>query len=178
MAVPANIILGEGVFSIGSTAIALTRGGGSFSVEREYRQIEADGDYGPVKGRIRLVKSVAKLQFNALEILPANIPKFYPALEEDTTTVAGTSTIRGIDGTDTPARTDIADADYNDTVKWVGKTKAGKAVTITLENAINLENIEWALTDKDEIVPEITYTATYLEASRTKEPWKIDYVTA
>lgn len=170
MGAPENIILGDGVFSVRGTDIAVTRGGGSFVVEREYRQIEADGDMGPVKGRIRKVKSVAKLSLNALEVLPANIPKFYPALNEDTTTTPGTSTIKATD--------DIVDADYQATVKWTGKTKAGKAVVITLENAINLENIQWDLKDKDEIVPAITYTATYLESTRTTEPWKIDYVTA
>lgn len=165
-----SIVLGDGVFSIGAVDIAVTRGGGSFVIEREYRQIEADGDKGPVKGRIRKVKSVAKLTLNTLEILPANIPKFYPAVEEDTTTTPGTSIIT--------AKTDIEDADYQPTVKWTGKTKAGKAVVITIENAINLENIQWDLKDKDEIVPAVTYTATYLESARETEPWKIDYVTA
>ncbi|MFZ5352741.1 MAG: hypothetical protein ACOZCL_08460 [Bacillota bacterium] len=169
-AVPGNIILGDGVFSIGATAIALTRGGGTFAIEREYRAIEADGDYGPVKGRIRKTRSVAKLTLNALEILPANIAKYYPAMEEDTTTTPGTSIIT--------ATTDIADADYQATVSWTGKTKAGKQVKITLENAINLENIEWNMLDKDEIVPVITYTATYLENARETEPWKIEYVTS
>ena len=164
-----NIILGEGVFAIDGTDIALTRGGGSFTVEREYRVIEADGDLGPVQGRIRKIRSVAKLTLNALEILPANIPKFYPALNEDTTTTPGTSIITATD--------DIQSADYQPTVTWTGKTKAGKAVTITLNNAINLENIQWDLIDKEEIVPEITYTATYTEGS-TAEPWKIEYVTA
>jgi len=167
MAAPADIILGEGVFSIGSTAIALTRGGGRFSIERTYRPIEADGDLGPVKGRIRKIGSVAKLTLNALEIVPANLAKFYPGLSA--TTGTGIVTITG---------KDIEDADYNDTVKWVGKTAAGKAVTITLDNAINLENISWDLIDKDELVPEITYTATYLESARTTEPWDVVIATA
>ena len=174
MASPANIVLGDGVFTIGGVALAVTRGGGVFSIEREYRQIEADGDYGPVKDRIRLIRSVAKLKINALEILPASIPTFYPAMSEDTTTSAGTSTITGMDGT----ITDIQTGDYQSTVTWTGTTKAGKAVTITLNDAINLENIEWNLIDKDEIVPELTYTACYTEGSETTEPWKIDYVTA
>jgi len=169
MAGVANIILGDGVFSIGSTNIALTRGGGKFIVEREYRLIEADGDYGPIKGRIRKTKSIAKLEMNALEILPANIPMMYPALDEDTTTTPGTSVIA--------AATDVVDADYNTTVKWTGKTKAGKAVVITLENAINLENIDWTLADKDEIIPKLTFTAAYLDTARTTEPWKIQYAT-
>ena len=55
-----DIILGDGVFAIGATDVGLTRGGGTLTIEREYRTIEADGDYGPVKGRIRKIKSVAK----------------------------------------------------------------------------------------------------------------------
>ena len=43
-----EIILGAGTFYIGTTAIGLTRGGGSFNVEREYREINADGDRGAV----------------------------------------------------------------------------------------------------------------------------------
>ena len=48
-----SIILGDGVFAVNGTDIALTRGGGQFLIEREYREIPADGDYSPVKGRIR-----------------------------------------------------------------------------------------------------------------------------
>lgn len=161
-----EIILGDGVFSVGGTDIALTRGGGSFSIEREYRQIEADGDYGPVKDRIRKIKSIAKLTLNALELLPANMEKFYPSMDLDTSDT----------GKDVlTASTDIASADYN-TVTFTGTTLTGKQVYIELTNAINLENIDWSLVDKDEVVPELTYTATYLEASRTTEPWKVEFV--
>ena len=174
MASPANIILGDGVFAIGGTDIAVTRGGGKFTIERDYREIEADGDYGPVNGRIRLTKSRCKLMVKMLEILPANIPKMYPAMSEDTTTTPGTSTITGMDGT----IEDVQSGDYQSTVTWTGKTKAGKSVVITITDAINLENLNWDLIDKEEIVPEVTWTGTYDEATRTTEPWSIDYVTA
>jgi hypothetical protein len=160
-----NIILGDGVFKIGTTPIALTRGGGNFTIEREFREIEADGDFGPIKGRIRKTRSVAKLTMNALEILPANVNKFYPALTATTTTTTTTFT----------GAIDVVSGDYNDTVSWTGKTKAGKAVVITLDNALCLEGISWDLVDKEELVPEITYTATYLDSARTTEPWKIEY---
>lgn len=161
-----DIILGYGVFAIGSTAVGLTRGGGTFTVEREYREILADGDFGPVKGRITKISSRAKLTLNALELLPANLELLYPAT--DVATASGKDTLT--------ATADIADANYNATVTWTGATKAGRGVKITLENAINLENIEWALVDKDEIVATITYTATYLDSARTTEPWKIEYL--
>ena len=170
MAVPNNIILSDGVFSIGSTPIALTRGGGKFTLEREYRTIEADGDFGKVKGRVRCIKSEAKLVMNALEIIPANLKTFYPAMALDTSSSAGHSIITG-----TLA---VVDADFNTTVSWSGYTKAGKAVVITLNNAINLENIDWALVDKEEVIAELTYTACYAETARSSEVWSINFDTS
>lgn len=160
-----NILLGEGVFSIGGVDIGLTRGGGQLTIEREYKEVEADGDYGPVKGRVRKIRSIAKLVLNALELIPANLPKLYPAISLASS--GGTDTITG--------KTDIETTDYNDTVEWTGKTAGGRPVIITLQNAINMESIDWALQDKDEVVPAITYTATYLDSARTTEPWKIEY---
>lgn len=78
-----NIILGAGVFSIGGVDIALTRGGGSFKVEREFRQINADGDRGPVKGRVVIDAATATLTMNALQIL-THITSLYPAITEVT----------------------------------------------------------------------------------------------
>ncbi|MGJ9381532.1 hypothetical protein [Salipaludibacillus sp. CF4.18] len=163
-----DIILGDGVFSIGTTDVGLTRGGGMLTIEREYRNIEADGDYGPVRGRIRKIRSVAKLSMNSLEILAANIPKMYPAVKNTTDLTTDTIT----------AKTDIEDADYNDTITWTGKTTNGRSVVITLKNAINLESIEWELIDKEEVVPETTYTATYLEGTTDVEPWEIVFTDA
>jgi hypothetical protein len=163
-----DIILGDGVFAIGATNIGLTRGGGKFSIKRDFKQIEADGDYGPVKGRIRKIKSVATLSMNALEVLATNLSKMYPALNVDSATTPGTDKIT--------AKVDIEDADYQNMVTWTGKTAGGRSVIITLKNAINLEGIDWDLKDKDEIVAELTYTATYDPANRTTEPWDIAFV--
>lgn len=64
-----EILLGNGKFYVGSTLVALTRGGGSFRVEREFRQINADGDRGPVKERIVMEGSTATLTMNVLTVL-------------------------------------------------------------------------------------------------------------
>lgn len=74
-----NIILGAGVFAIDGTDIALTRGGGSFNVEREFRQINADGDRGAVKGRVVMDASNATMTLNALQIL-TKLADLYPAM--------------------------------------------------------------------------------------------------
>lgn len=62
-------------------------------------------------------------------------------------------------------------------VKWVGKTKDNKAVTITIPKAICLSNPEWTFAEKDDTVPEIEFTALYDDATlatgdRT-EPWSL-----
>jgi hypothetical protein len=161
-----TIILGDGIFALDGTDIARTRGGGTFAIEREYREIEADGDYGPVKGRLRKIRSVAKLTLNALTILSTNLDKFYPATEVDTSG-AGVNVWK--------AKADIEDSDYQPTVSWTGFTKSGLQVYIELQDGINLENIDWSLVDKDEVVPQLVYTATYDENNRTVEPWNVEY---
>jgi len=171
-----DIILGDGVFTIGATttatAIALTRGGGSFTVEREYRQIEADGDYGPVKDRIRLVKSVPKLNIKSLEWLPNQFEVYHPSISGTlTATLTGgvTATITGRGLT-----TNITTQDYN-TVTWTGYTRARTSVFIQLDNAINLENIDFSMVDKEEVLHDMTFTAAYGSTSRNTEPWRIIY---
>lgn len=69
-----EIILGVGRFYIGKSAqdaqpVALTRGGGSFVVEREFREINADGDPGAVAGRIVKEAGRPKLKLTALQWL-------------------------------------------------------------------------------------------------------------
>lgn len=64
-----TILLGAGVVSIGGVDVALTRGGSQFVVEREFRQINADGDRGPVLDRVVIDASTATLTVNELTFL-------------------------------------------------------------------------------------------------------------
>lgn len=75
-----EIILGAGKFYVGSTLVALTRGGGQFTVEREYREINADGDRGAVKGRVVMEGSRPKLTMNVLTML-TNMSALYSSIE-------------------------------------------------------------------------------------------------
>ena len=164
------IVLGEGVFAINGTDIGLTRGGGQFTVTREYRRITADGDRGPVKGRIRLVSSEATLQINQLEIMVDDLAKFFPATK--VTTATGETTFTG--------KKDVEATDYQPTVTWTGRTADGRACIITLKNAINLGNLQWTMAERDEVVQQVTFTATYDEANRLgeEEPWDVKWVDA
>lgn len=161
MATAEKILLGYGVVTVGATPIGLTRGGSSFTVEREIRNIEADGDRGQVKGRIVIDTENAKLTVNALEPFTAeDMSKYYPGIENTTGTT--TSTLQIVAG------------DYNDVV-WTGKTKDGKSVTITVKDAINIDNLEWTMEDKNEVVPSLGFTASYDESSRDTAPWSVAF---
>jgi len=155
-----KIMLGYGTVSVGGTPIGLTRGGSSFVIEREYREIEADGDKGPVMGRIVIDREVVKLTVNALELFTAaNMSKYYPGI----TMTTGTMT----------SSLSIVAGDYNDVV-WTGKTMDGKAVTITVEDAISMGNLEWTFEYKNEVVPVLEFTGAYTEATRTsKSPYSV-----
>lgn len=158
-----DIILGEGAFFINNVAVGLCRGGGKFSVEREYRVIEADGDFGPVKGRIRKVKAVPKMEMNLLELTPARLAQIHTAV---TLTGSKLTAAANVDAT----------ADYF-TVKFVGETADGRDVIIEIQNAINMENIEMQFSDKEEVVQTVTFTGTYTDAARTTEPWSMEFLT-
>lgn len=64
-----EILLGVGKFYVGGTCVGLTRGGGSFIVEREYREINADGDPGLVKDRVEQTAGRPKLTMKTLQWL-------------------------------------------------------------------------------------------------------------
>lgn len=78
-----EIVLGLGVFAVDDVDVALVRGGGSFKVEREFRDITADGDKGSVKDRVVIDAERAKLSMNVLTML-TSIKSLYPALAETT----------------------------------------------------------------------------------------------
>lgn len=84
-----EILLGVGKFYVGAasasaTCVGLTRGGGSFTVEREYREINADEDPGAVEGRIVQEAGRPKLKLKALQWL-TRITDLYSGM----TTVSG-----------------------------------------------------------------------------------------
>ena len=74
-----SIVLGAGIFYVDGTAVGLTRGGGKFTVEREFREINADGDRGPVEGRVVMEGSRATLSMNALTWL-GDFADLFPAI--------------------------------------------------------------------------------------------------
>ena len=147
-----EIILGLGKFSIDDIEILLTRGGGIFTVEREYREIEADGMKAAGKDMITIDREQPKLTMNMLSILTkADLTKLYSALKSEEV-----SREQGVKITSNDDLV-IQETDYH-RVTWTGVTNKGTGVKIEIENAINLENINWELVDKSEVIQTLTYT--------------------
>lgn len=156
-----KIMLGYGTVTVGGTAVGMTRGGAVFSVERELRDIVADGDMGPVKGRKVIDRETAKLTVNALELFTAaNMTKYYPGTTLTTSTVSDSYT----------GGLTILAGDYADVI-FTGKTLDGKAVTITVKDALNTGNLEWTFEDKNEVNPSLEFTAHY--TVNTTAPWTV-----
>jgi hypothetical protein len=83
-----EIVLGVGKFYLGTSAedavhVGLTRGGGSFIVEREFREINADEDPGLVADRIEKEMGRPKLTLNALQWL-TKVDKLYTCIQKVT----------------------------------------------------------------------------------------------
>lgn len=80
-----EILLGLGVFAIDGKDVALCRGGGQFTLERTFRDINADGDRGSTKDRVTIDEERPKLKMNVLTML-TSLTTMYPALKESAAT--------------------------------------------------------------------------------------------
>lgn len=160
-----EILLSQGAFFVDETATLLTRGGGKFTVEKTLRNIVADGDRGPVKGRVRIDDMTVKMEMNILEVLTENLEELYVGVKKEIGADADRISYTG--------KFEIEDEEYK-TIKWVGKTKAGKPIQIEIMNAINTENIDWTLVEKGEIVPKLTFVGHYEEGIEDV-PYKITF---
>ena len=149
-----EIILGLGKFSIydGETKvpIAYTRGGGAFTVERVYRPITFDGLKAYASQEMIVIdEENVNMEMNMLSIFTdSDLTFLYPAMKATT----------GADGTEITSNDDLAvkTDDYRK-VEWAGITNTGKAIVITIENAVNVSNIDWSMQDRDEVLQTISY---------------------
>lgn len=70
----------------------------------------------------------------------------------------------------------LAATDFH-TVVWTGKTKAGYSMSITLKNAYSKDPMALTFSEKNDIVPKITFESTYqqsdLDSGNLTEPWTI-----
>lgn len=132
----------------GSALIGATRGGGTFVCTPKTRSIEADGKREEWKGSSVNDGWTIKLTTTLLEINATNLKRSFGTA--DVTDAEKKHTIK--------IRTDIKDADYIESLVWVGDTSKGY-VLIAIKNALNTAGATLTWTDKGEGTIPVEFTA-------------------
>jgi hypothetical protein len=132
----------------GSALIGATRGGGTFVCTPNTRSIEADGKREEWKGSSVNDGWTIKLTTILLEINATNLKRSFGTA--DVTDTEKKHTIK--------IRTDIKDADYIESLVWVGDTSKGY-VLIAIKNALNTAGATLTWTDKGEGTIPVEFTA-------------------
>lgn len=155
----------------GEVLLGATRGGSTFTVESEQRVMEVDGAIGDVKGDKRIVRHVASLAVNLIEIskdallmaLPGAIAADYPVAPATATHDLITQAA------------DLTDSNYLTNITIVGNTTMGvsKYIILKLSNALADGNLEIAMADKEESVVAVTFKAHYLPTDLDTRPFQI-----
>ena len=130
--------------------LGATRGGGTFTVAREMRQVEADGVRYRFVGDTFVDSADAYISTTLLELGDPNV--FKTALGTATVATSG-------DKTTVTMRTRIEDTDYLQDLCWVGDIADGGFVIIHLLNAINTSDLTVTYTDKGEATLPVEFHA-------------------
>lgn len=146
--------------------LAPTRGGNSFVVEQDVRVIERDGAMGKEKGLRRVIKEDATLTVKFMDMSIANLKM---ALAGSTATA--TKITNTVDGA-------IDSAEYFTNVTLVGTDMAGKNKVITLFKALADNGLNFTMSDKDEAVVEVVFSAHRDPADKTAPLYTIEEVSS
>ena len=130
--------------------LGATRGGGTFTVTREMRQVEADGVRYRFVGDTFVDSADAYLSATLLETGTPTIIK--KAMGNSTITTDGKKSV-------VKMRTRIMAEDYMTDLCWVGDINDGSFVVIHLTNAINTTDLTLTFTDKGEATLPVEFHA-------------------
>ena len=120
--------------------LGVTRGGGSFVVNPQIREPDADGKRYRFKGGAFVDSVDAQLTGTLLEIKPDVFAKIL---------ATGEATTNGLKTT-IKMHTQILDADYIPSLVWIGDMSDGGVVMIALKNALNNNGMTLTFSDKNE----------------------------
>jgi len=129
--------------------LGMTRGGGSFKVARDIRNIQADGIRYPWKGGKFVDSADPSLSTTLIEQTAQNLKD---ALGSCTITPSGKKTTLTMN-------TEIQDADYINVLTWYGSLMDGRMIAITLFNAFNTADLNITFTDKGEATSPVEFHA-------------------
>lgn len=157
---------------VGEQLLGATRGGSTFTIETDYREMPVDGAKGPVKGGRRIVAVNATLTANFIEmsseimarVLPGSVTADYPD--------PGGKTHDEI-----TRELEIALTDYATNVAIVAEVSGQnpQPVVLLVENALVDGNFELGLTEAEEPALTAAFKAHFDPADISKEPWKIRF---
>ncbi len=150
-----RLVFGAGDVSVGGTDLGATDEGTVWRIEQEVYEPHFNGVYGPLRGSLHRTRLVAYLEVTVQEFSTGLLAIAIPGL---TSTPAGDASSEELsDG----VIACIADSEYQ-TVIWTGEDCDGDAITLTLENAISIENMEVTFQDTEEAKIRLTFMATYV----------------
>lgn len=176
---PRRIIVDSGAvyFNYGLATerlLGATRGGNSFTIETDVREVEADGAKGPVKGLRRPISIVATINANMLEFTAQNLLAALPGAVAVDIMSTDTTPVKLYDSITRQAS--IADDDYFENIALVGEVSgSNRPVICILKNALHTGNLEMSTTERDEMVSELVFTGHFDPADLDAEPWEIRY---
>ena len=161
---PDRLILDAGTVTVATVDIGATMGGVTFTVEKEILQPKLDGARGPLAGVGWIITEVPKLTARFTEL---QVAKIQYALPGSTMTSDVSSEVLG----DTTVGY-MASTLHGDVV-YTGAKADGTAITITVENAIVVDNLEMGFNDENILVYELTFQGCYLVADPDDAPYAI-----
>ena len=161
---------------VGQALLGATRGGNTFTIETEYRDMPVDGAKGPVKGGRRITRVDCTIVANFVELSADILARILPG--------SATADIEeGDPGEEVKIQDSITRAlaialtDYATNIALVGEVTGNTTypAVFILYNALSDGNFEISLTDGDEGVLSITFKGHFLPTTMDSEPWEIRF---
>ncbi|MCM3600630.1 hypothetical protein M3175_07795 [Robertmurraya korlensis] len=161
-AVYKNLTYDELTGDFTGTLLGATSGGNEFALAQEIRNLEVDGAKGPTKGNVVIDSETATLTVNLKELTASNI-----ALA-----IAGSQTTSDTNYDIITSKKKIELSDYLQNIAFVGRLSGSSdPVVIVIDNAISLEGLTVATTDKNEAIVPVVFTGH--EGEDGTSPYKI-----
>ena len=146
--------------------LAPCKGGSSFNVEQEIKDIEYDGQKGKTKGMRRVISENCFAKLNLMGLTNENLKLALCGANMDETSKAITN------GTGA-----IATTEYLKNVTIIVKSMGGKYKVITIYNAMSDNGLSATFTSKEESVIELNMSAHYDPANLASPIYKIEELT-
>lgn len=165
-----NIVIDAGVVYVNygeedQRLLAPTKGGNTFEVTAEIREIEADGQRGKTKGLRRKIREEANLTVTLMDLNLDNLEIAFPGSTKGLNKLS--------------AGWKIKDTDYLKNVTLIGETLGGAYKKITIYNAMSDEDLAIALEEDNEGALEVNFSGHHvLCPTETDVLWDIEDLTS